>query len=278
MNAVTGLAAAGAAVALAAALEQLDAAVAADGSPRTASVGVARGLPRVAKHGGAARHLVVGVVAACLAMLVGSPVFGAMAGMVAAGASVARVRRAAQGQARACDAATPALARVLADALRGGTSIRSALIGAADDRSVPEALRRAVAAEAHVLAVGGALVPVVASLADRGGASLRLLCGTIALHVESGGRLSTELERLATSADEARRVEQDRLAATAQARATVRVVGALPLLALGGAQLASPGFLGQVASNPIALALLLLGLVLEVVAFMAARAIVGPVR
>lgn len=278
MNVVTGLAAAGAAVALAAALEQLDTAVAVDGSTQAASVGIPRRLTRVTAPGGAARHLVVGVIAACLVMLVGSPMLGAMAGMVATSASIARVRRAAQGRARACDAATPALARVLADSLRGGTSIRSALIGAADDRSVPDPLRSAVADEAHALSVGAALVPVLASLADRGGASLRLLCGTIALHVESGGRLSTELERLATSADEARRVEHDRLAATAQARATVRVVGALPLLALGGAQLASPGFLGQVAGNPIALALLLLGLVLEVVAFVAARTIVGPVR
>lgn len=278
MNALVVASAAGAAIALAAALEQLDAAAARSATGRGPTTSAARGLRPLTVPHGPVRHALVGVVAACVAMLIGSPVFGAIVGASAAGGSAMRARRAFRAATRAREAATPALARVLADALRGGTSIRSALIGAGEDRSIPDALRRTLAADADALEVGAALRPVLVSLGAAGGASLRLLCGTITLHLESGGRLSTELERLAAAADAARQVEQDRLAATAQARATVRVVGMLPLLALGGAQLASPTFLGQVAGNPIALALLLVGLVLEVVAFVAARAIVGPVR
>ena len=115
----------------------------------------------------------------------------------------------------------------------------------------------------------------LATLADSGGASLRLLCGTVAMHVDAGGALASELDRLATRAEASQRVEEERHAATAQARATVRVVAALPLLAMGGAQLASPGFLGQIVANPLALGLLVLGLLLEVVAVLTARAIVG---
>lgn len=271
-------AAAGAAVALAAALERLDAATDLARANERGALLAPRGGRRFTAPVGPGRHAVVGVGAACVALLIASTTVALVVGGVAAGGSMVRTRRAASARTRACEAATPALARVLADALRGGDSIRAALLGAAHDRSIPLALRTLVAAEARALSAGAALRPVLESMAGAGGSSLRLLCGTVALHVEAGGRLSTELERLAAAADDARRVEQDRLASTAQARATVRVVGALPLLALAGAQLVSPSFLAQVASEPIALALLVLGLVLEVVAFLAARAIVGPVR
>lgn len=284
MNAVAAVAAAGAAVALAAALEQLDAGGFLANRPTLAGPGLGPGpgpavMPRPAiVITGPLRHAVVGIIVLCAVLLIAGANAALLAGAAAGGASAVRARRAMRGRARACEQATPALARVLADALRGGASIRSALVAAADDRSIPSAMRSVLADAGRALSAGAALRPALRSLSEVGGPSLRLLCGTVALHLESGGRLSTELERLATAADAARRVEHDRIAATAQARATVRVVGLLPLLALGGAHLASPGFLVSVTGNPIGLALLLLGLTLEVVAFVAARAIVGPVR
>lgn len=278
MTLLTTAAATGAAIALAAALEQLDLASRRQGRAAVPMV-VALELGRSASGPvGPRHHAVIAIVAACVALLVTGPALAVLVGGVVASAFIARTRRAARARARACEAAAPSLGRVLADALRGGASIRTALVSAGDDHSIPDALRHTLAFEGHALSAGRPLRQSLEVLASSGGDGLRLLCGTVALHAESGGRLSTELERLAVAADAARRVEQDRVAATAQARATVRVVGVLPLLALAGAQLASPSFLGKIASHPIALGLLLLGLLLEAVAFVAARAIVGPSR
>lgn len=278
MSALATVAAAGAAVALAAALEELDAAGALDGASSSGRLGRVAPREHVTAISGTGRQVVVGVVAATLALAVASVGVALVVGPSAVAASMLRGRRARRRQARACELGVPALARVLADALRGGASVRGALVGAAEDRSIGAALRAVLVRHAGALTAGAPLRSALRSLSGEGGPALRLLCGTVALHIDAGGRLSFELERLATAADDARRVEEDRIAATAQARATLRVVAALPLLALVGAQLASPAFLATVAANPIALALLLLGLTLEVVAFLAARAIVGTGR
>ncbi len=222
------------------------------------------------------RHALAGLLAWAVVAAVSSPMKGAAAGLVAGAASVVRDRRAAGTRQRRCEDGVPALARALADALRGGASVRSALASATEDRSVPAELRRTVQRHGSSLELGAPLVDTLMALASGAGPAMRLLCGTIALHLEAGGALASELDRIAAAGDAGRKLEEERVAATAQARATVRVVAALPLLAMAGAQLASPGFLSAIAASPIALALLLIGLVLEVVAVVAARTIVGP--
>lgn len=275
----TGAMAAGAAaVALAAALAQLHAPMA-TGSALAA--GAAEPVSRIEALIAAVlrtafgRHAVAGVVTWSAVALLASPLKAAAVGLLAAGASWGRERRAAGARRRGGEAAVPALARALADALRGGISVRGAIAIAADDRSIPVVLRDALQREATGLEAGAPLVATLTRLSVDGGPAMRLLCGSIALHLEAGGALASELDRIAVDGEAGRKVEEERVAATAQARATVRVVAALPLLAMAGAQLANPGFLATLTASPIALALLVVGLMLEIVAVVVARAIVG---
>jgi tight adherence protein B len=283
------LAAGGAAAAVAAATAQLDALLAGraagrrQGDQSSAEAGdPARGGETSRRaHGPAALprgplgHAIVAVVAGSVAWVVAGAVPGAIvAGCAWAGAAY-RERRSARGASRQRERGAPAFARALADALRGGASVRGALAAAATDRSIPPPLRRELATVSGGITLGAPVDVALARLAGRGGPSLRLLCGTIMLHLEAGGALAGQLDRLATDAEAALRIDEDRIAATAQARATVRVVAALPVLALLGAEVTSSNFLSTIAGSTPALALLLCGFVLEAAAIVAARAIVG---
>jgi tight adherence protein B len=272
------VAAAGAAVVAVAAVVQLAGA--------TAAAAGAGGLADAGAHGrarlvgaraalGGGIHAATGLAVALIAALVVSPVPAALIGVLAGGGSVLRAGRAARSRRRACEHGTPTLARSVADALRGGASIRSAVREAAADRSVPPALREELCAASSAIELGTPLDAVLLRLAGRGGPGLRLACGTISMHLESGGALATALERVAIDGEAALRVEEERLAATAQARATVRVVAALPVLALLGAELTSGHFVAGIVAKPVSLALLVAGLTLEALAVVAARAIVG---
>lgn len=186
-------------------------------------------------------------------------------------------RRERQGHARARERGTGPLARSLADALRAGHSIRGALAAAGDDRAVPAPVRTAVAASSKALAHGTPLDRALQGLAGGGGGQLALLAALVSLHAEQGGALVQQLLALADDAEQAARLDEERAGATAQARATVRTVAALPLLALVGAQLLGGDLLGAVAERPVALALLATGLLLELGAVLIARRIVARV-
>jgi Flp pilus assembly protein TadB len=168
-----------------------------------------------------------------------------------------------------------ALARSLADTVRGGHSVRGALHAATTDRAVPDSLRGQLNAADAALHRGTTLVDALGELARAGGSQLVLLCAVLALHAERGGQLPRALDSVADDADRASRLDEERAAATAQARATVRTVAALPLLALAGAQLIGGNLLGSVAQHPVSLALLLLGLLLEAVAVFVAHRLVA---
>ncbi|MBO9532302.1 MAG: type II secretion system F family protein [Solirubrobacteraceae bacterium] len=197
---------------------------------------------------------------------------GALAG---AGLHHAIRGRSRRGDARACERGAGPLARSLADALRAGGSIRAALGAAAADRSVPAVVRARVARAALALAHGTPLPAALHDLGGRDSGYLTLLAAVVALHAERGGSLVQELHALAEDAEHGARLDEERAAATAQARATVRTVAALPLLALAGAQLLGGDLVGSVARRPVALALLASGLLLEFVAVLIARRIVA---
>ena len=230
---------------------------------------------RVLRGGGPARDLLAAAVCACAALAMLGPVPAVVLGAGGAGASAWFRIRARAREAAERERGMPALARSLADALRGGASVRASIDAAADDRSIPRALREEISEVARSVRLGVPLDPALAALAERGGPGLRLLCGSIAMHLEAGGALAGEIVRLAADGEAAARIEEERVAATAQARATVRVVAALPVLALLGAEVATGNFIGTIAANPLALALLLLGFGLEAAAILSARAIVG---
>lgn len=206
--------------------------------------------------------------------VLGSPgiVLGAILGIGAGRAGAARSQRRA---ARLRERGVGALARSLSDAVRAGHSVRGALHAAALDQAVPAALRRVVVQGDAALQRGAPLPAALRHLGAQGGPQLVLLCAVVALHAERGGRLPYALDRLAEDADRAVRLDEERAAATAQARATVRTVAALPLLALAGAQLVGGDLLGAVAEHPASLALLITGLALEVAAVVIAQRLVA---
>ncbi len=166
------------------------------------------------------------------------------------------------------------LARAVADAVRGGHSLRGAVAAAADDASVPTATRATAQRLTQSLVLGTPITPALRALASDGDEMFRLLAATLALHHGHGGRLARELDDLARDAERAQRLREERTSATAQARATVRTVAALPPLALLAGEVLGGGMVGRMLSHPIAGALLLLGLLLEVVAVLAARSLV----
>ncbi|MFT4035899.1 MAG: type II secretion system F family protein [Patulibacter sp.] len=177
--------------------------------------------------------------------------------------------------ARSRERGVGAVARALADAVRAGQSIRGAFDGVAADRAVPAALRGELARVQRDLAHGVPLARALRGLAARGGSQLTLLAAVVVLHAERGGALAQELHALADDADHAVRLDEERASATAQARATVRTVAALPVLALAGAQLLGGNLLESVARRPVALALLSIGLLLEAAAVLIARRLVA---
>ncbi len=186
----------------------------------------------------------------------------------------ARARQARRST-HACERGAGGLARSLADAVRAGHSVRGALHAAARDHAVPAEVRAATIDADAALQRGASLPDVLHHLARRGGPQLVLLCAVVALHAERGGRLPHVLDRLADDADRAVRLDEERASATAQARATVRTVAALPLLALAGGQLLGGDLLGAVAGHPLSLGLLLVGLALEVAAVVLSQRLVA---
>lgn len=205
----------------------------------------------------------------------GAGLLGVPAGVIG-GLLVARALRRAHARRalRASERAVGSFARSTADAIRGGQSLRGALALSAEDLSVPAALRARLRRSAAAMQRGAPTAHVLEELARGGGPQLTLLVAIVALHAEHGGRLAVALERLAGDADHAATLDDERATATAQARATVRTVAALPLIALVGAQALGGDLLGSVAAHPAALALLLLGLGLELIAVLIAQRLV----
>lgn len=220
------------------------------------------------------RHLAAAVtgmaVGWALLGTAGLPLGGTCALMGMRATAGARQRRGAKHRERGVGA----LARGLADAVRAGHSVRGAMHAAAADQAIPPALRRTMVEADAALQRGAALPAVLHGLGQRGGPQLVLLCAVMALHAERGGRLPQALDRLAEDADRAVRLDEERAAATAQARATVRTVAALPILALLGAQVLGGNLIAAVAQHPISLGLLLAGLLLEVAAVVIAHRLV----
>jgi tight adherence protein B len=155
-------------------------------------------------------------------------------------------------------AAAPGAARAISDALAGGHSIRGAIGEAAGAR--PE-LRSC----ADALALGARTDDALEALrAQAPGGAWDTLIAAILLQRDAGGDLALLLRELAMDMEAAARAEADAKAATSQARFTGWLVAALPLGGLAMGELASPGSVGRIAASPIALALSVVALVLQI--------------
>jgi tight adherence protein B len=131
------------------------------------------------------------------------------------------------------------IVEVLAAHVRAGRSLRQALADAAPDLPEPAATRVAMAAASAQLGT-----PADEALGALGaGPDVVYIAAAVRLHLRAGGDLALLLERTAELLHE--RAAQRRAAevATAQARATGRIVSGMPLLGVASLYLADrPGF------------------------------------
>lgn len=128
---------------------------------------------------------------------------------------------------------------ILAAHVRAGRSLRQALADAVADLPEPAAGR--VAAAAADAALGAPAADALGALGE--GGDVAYLAAAVRLHTRAGGDLALLLERTAELLHE--RAAQRRAAevATAQARATGRIVTAMPALGVAALFVADrPGF------------------------------------
>jgi tight adherence protein B len=198
------------------------------------------------------RRLLAGGSVAAFA--VGWFVFGVAGGAIAASvapAAAARMLRARRDRYRAAvDAGAADIAIALADALSGGHSLRGSIAGAA--RSLPggpgNELRR-VAAE---LELGAATDDALEAMRRRiGSPAIDVIVAGALMQRRAGGDLAALLRNSARAFEDEARLLGEVKAATAQARFTGMVVVLMPIGGACLAELASPGFMGGLASSPL---------------------------
>ncbi len=214
------------------------------------------------------------VLAACTlaaaGWLVGGIAAALLAGVAGPALATALVRARRRHFRAALAASAPLVARVLADALSAGHSVRNSLTVAG--AGVPGAAGHELRAAARALALGARTETVLERLRARAASPAwdSLVAGVL-LQRDAGGDLPALLRELAGALEAAARQDREALAAIAQARATARIVLGLPLGAAVIAELASPGFVANLVADPVAATLTALALALQVVALVAVR-------
>jgi tight adherence protein B len=128
---------------------------------------------------------------------------------------------------------------ILSAHVRAGRSLRQALADAVEDVPEPSAGRVAVAATDAAL--GTPIAEALRALGD--GPDVAYVAAAVRLHTRAGGNLALLLERTAELLHERRAQRRAAEVATAQARATGRIVSAMPGLGVAALYLADrPGF------------------------------------
>jgi tight adherence protein B len=166
------------------------------------------------------------------------------------------------------------VARGLADALAAGHSIRGSVTEAAHAAGIPGPAGGELRSAAAALAVGERTEVVLRDFARRAeDPAYDTIVAAILLQRDAGGDLAGLLRATAGALELSARARADARSATAQARFTAWLVAALPLLALGFAELASPGYLLDLLGEPIPALLVGGALALELLAVVLVRRI-----
>jgi tight adherence protein B len=169
-----------------------------------------------------------------------------------------RRRLAVRRDARLLRAQLPLAVSVLAAYVRAGRSLRQAVADAAGD--VPDPSGRALHVAASAIALGAPPGEALAALGD--GQDVAHLVALVEMQVRTGGDLALLLDRMADvlrAREELRRAAE---VATAQARATGRMVSVMPAFGLAALWLLDrPGF-GLVLASPLGWAALLVSALL----------------
>lgn len=205
-----------------------------------------------------------------LAPLAGMALWGApgavLGVIVAAGMVAAERHRRAAALADRLEVQTVDLLVAMAAALRGGASLAQAILAAHEEAGPPA--REALGAAVRALAAGEPAEVAVDELCVRLPAHAATPA-RLALQVgrRSGAHLARLLDRAASSLRDRRRLADERQAATAQARLSAVVIGALPLAALAIQRDAIGVLVGTPAGRLLAAA----GLTLEAAGWMWVR-------
>lgn len=163
----------------------------------------------------------------------------------------------------------PGCARSLADSLSAGLDLDRAAYEVSLGGSVAaDCLARFASARR-----GGATIDEALHLLarDDSDGSWAEVAAAISLQRRCGGDLASPLRRVADSADELRESVREGSATTAQARFTASLVCSLPLFVAVGSELILPGSWAGLVESPIAIALVLLAMILQVGSMIAIR-------
>lgn len=218
--------------------------------------------------------IAAGATLGLAAMLLAGP--GPLAGIAAAGPAVAgaAVARRQRHYRLRVERDVPLIAASIADAVAAGGSLRIALLGAATALEGPSAVELArVRAD---LELGIPPREALAGLVRRVPSErTQALASAVLSQERAGGDLAELLRRHAAAASQRQRAEREARSATAQARLTGGMVVAMPLFMGLMVELISPGFLGAMLADPLAVVLLALAGALQVGGFLAIRRLGG---
>jgi tight adherence protein B len=166
----------------------------------------------------------------------------------------------------------PAVARALGDALAGGHSIRGAIAQAAQTGGLAAAARAELRDCASALSLGERTETALDRLAGRAAhPAYDTIVAAVLLQRDAGGDLAGLLRDIAETLEDARRVEADAHAATAQARFTAWLVAGLPVGAAAILGVADPGAVGVMLFRSPGAWLCALALACHLVALLAMR-------
>jgi tight adherence protein B len=215
-----------------------------------------------------------GAIAAATVLLTG---IGPLAAVAAAGPWFvgAVVARRQERYRRSVERSIPDVAAAIADAISGGHSVRGALAAAAKSLDGPSAAELArVAAD---LELGASTADALGAMRGRlRSERIDSLSTALVSQQVAGGDVAALMRRLAASAAERDRVDDEARAATTQARFTGVLVVALPAGAAVFAELLQPGFISQVMSEPASAAMLFAAAGLQVMGFALIRRLGRP--
>jgi tight adherence protein B len=194
---------------------------------------------------------------------------GAVAAVV--GAGMLR-RRGASRIAAALDEQLADTVRSLAAGMRAGLSVPQAIAYAAREAEPP--LADGLARIVDRVELGGELEDALGDWADGVGTDdARLVVGVLALHRRSGGDLPRVLDQVAATLRERSSAAREVRALTAQARLSGAILGLLPIAFFGFLWLTSRSDIEGAFASPIGVGAVVVGLVLEGIAFLWIRSL-----